>query len=265
MCTPWKLAFRSMDRVTLKGAGDRPLLWALYDELGLQGPGSTAWRGTAVLARPCRLAPVRACITPVESVAGSRGADNRGRLRRRPCRLYGVHRSRPAGLHHMQQRAVMCGVPLRATPDDGETLMDRLAENICYCLRYGDIRSACSRPSALPPTPTPAVTSTKTSSSETHAPTRGRRCGVAESASAFQPVFAWDSRYNRGAAARDDVGSAAGGARKLPAPGHGRWRATEAGWRLALLPGGMKSAAAWRMTALRQAPVKRRGDENTVD
>ena len=133
---------------TLEGDGERPLIWALHDELGLTRTGFHCLQGHC---GSCTILvdgiPQRACVTPVKVLEGSRVQTIEGvcAAGHDVCAAFSE-----AGLLNCTKCSsgqVMCAVAqLRADASvDGETLMDRLAENICYCLRYRDIRRALER------------------------------------------------------------------------------------------------------------------------
>ena len=131
--------------VTLNGAGDRPLLWALHDELGLQGTGFNCLEGHC---GSCTVLvdwlPVRACITPVDSVAGREIVTIEGVCASGHALCAAFSAAGLLDCTMCSSGQVMCGVSLlhHDATADSRDLTRALAENICYCLRYGDIQHA---------------------------------------------------------------------------------------------------------------------------
>ena len=136
--------------------GDTPLLWVLRDVVGLSG---TKFGCGAALCGACTVhidgAPTRACVTPVESVAG-----------RRITTIEAIGET-PAG-HAVQQawlalQVVQCGycqsgqimsatALVAANPHPSDADIDAaLSGNLCRCGAYQRIRAAIKQAAAALP------------------------------------------------------------------------------------------------------------------
>jgi len=142
-----------MTRFTLNGdpvevdvAGDTPLLWVLRDSLGLLG---TKFGCGIAQCGACTVhldgVAVRACATPLSTVAGSEVVTIEG---------LSEDRSHPVQRAWMEQQVPQCGycqsgqimaaaALLRDVPFPTDEDIDRaMSGNICRCGAYGAIRRA---------------------------------------------------------------------------------------------------------------------------
>lgn len=134
-------------------AGDTPLLWVLRDTLGLTG---TKYGCGMSLCGACTVhidgAPGRACITPIESVAGKAITTIEG---------LSTDRSHPVQRAWMEIDVPQCGycqsgqimsavALLKQTPKPSDDDIDTaMSGNICRCGTYPRIRKAIHRAAAL--------------------------------------------------------------------------------------------------------------------
>lgn len=130
--------------VTLEAAADTPLLWAIRDHLQLTGTkygcGMAQCGACTVLADGT---PIRACVTPLDSVEGMKITTIEG--------LGGDHPLQKAWQRHnvpqcgyCQSGQIMAAVALLAEtpkPSD-EQITDAMSGNICRCGTYNRIRAA---------------------------------------------------------------------------------------------------------------------------
>ena len=129
------------------GDPEMPLLWYLRDILGLTG---TKFGCGMALCGCCTVhlngAAVRSCVTPMQSVGGQVGPDDRGLGRAAdfiPCKKLGWRPTCPNA--DTASRARSCK-PLRSlnpslSPTDAD-IDDAMAGNICRCGTYQRIRAA---------------------------------------------------------------------------------------------------------------------------
>ncbi|MCU0955193.1 MAG: (2Fe-2S)-binding protein [Hyphomicrobium sp.] len=132
---------------------DTPLLWVLRDELGLTGAkygcGQALCGACVVYADG---APIRACVIPVESVAGQKittpeGLD--GRVADAVRSAWTKHDVAQCG--YCQPGQIMTAIALlneNPAPTDAE-IDDAMNANICRCATYGRIRTAIKTASEI--------------------------------------------------------------------------------------------------------------------
>jgi isoquinoline 1-oxidoreductase alpha subunit len=145
--------------VDLDVEADMPLLWVLRDLLDMTGTKFGCGMG---LCGACTVhidgSPVRACITPVGTLAGKRIAT-----------IEAVESDHPVQQAWLELNVVQCGycqpgqimsaVALLANNPEGidDDLIDSaMAGNICRCGTYPRIRAALKRAAELTREPTPA-------------------------------------------------------------------------------------------------------------
>jgi isoquinoline 1-oxidoreductase alpha subunit len=134
---------------------DTPLLWALRDELGLTG---TKFGCGMALCGACTVhvdgQPVRACVTPISAVTGSKvttieaiGADTVGRSVQAVWVEMGVPQC-----GYCQAGQIMAATALlkkNRKPTD-EQIDEAMSGNICRCGTYVRIREAIKQAAAHP-------------------------------------------------------------------------------------------------------------------
>jgi aerobic-type carbon monoxide dehydrogenase small subunit (CoxS/CutS family) len=134
-------------------AGDTPLLWVLRDTLGLTG---TKFGCGKALCGACTVhvdgTPTRACITPVESVAGKSITTIEGLSsdRSHPVQQAWIELDVPQ-CGYCQSGQIMSAVALLASkpnPSD-EDIDSAMSGNICRCGTYPRIRKAIHRAAEL--------------------------------------------------------------------------------------------------------------------
>ena len=134
-------------------SGDTPLLWVLRDTLGLTG---TKYGCGMSLCGACTVhidgAPTRACVTPVESVAGKAVTTIEG---------LSPDRSHPVQQAWMELDVPQCGycqsgqimsaaALLKQNPKPSDADIDAaMSGNICRCGTYPRIRKAIHRAASL--------------------------------------------------------------------------------------------------------------------
>jgi isoquinoline 1-oxidoreductase subunit alpha len=134
---------------------DTPLLWALRDELGLTG---TKFGCGMALCGACTVhvdgQPVRACITPISAVAGSKvttieaiGADAVGRTVQAVWVEMGVPQC-----GYCQAGQIMAATALlkRNRKPTDDQIDEAMSGNICRCGTYVRIREAIKQAAAQP-------------------------------------------------------------------------------------------------------------------
>lgn len=134
-------------------AGDTPLLWVLRDTLGLTG---TKYGCGMALCGACTVhidgAPSRACITPLDSVAGKSVTTIEGLStdRSHPVQQAWIEGDVPQ-CGYCQSGQIMSAVALlNANPTPSDTDIDAaMAGNICRCGTYPRIRAAIKRAADL--------------------------------------------------------------------------------------------------------------------
>jgi len=137
----------------VQAAPDTPLLWVLRDELALTGTkygcGIGQCGACTVLADG---QPIRACLTPISSLAGVKIATIEG--------LGGAHPVQTAWVAHdvpqcgyCQSGQIMSAVALLAkTPKPDDDAIDAAMDgNICRCGTYQRIRAAIKDAAGLAP------------------------------------------------------------------------------------------------------------------
>jgi aerobic-type carbon monoxide dehydrogenase small subunit (CoxS/CutS family) len=149
-----------MIKVTINGqaqdvdvAGDTPLLWVLRDTLGLTG---TKYGCGKALCGACTVhidgTPARACVTPVESVAGKSITTIEGLSSNRshPVQQAWIELDVPQ-CGYCQSGQIMAAVALLAkTPKPSDEDIDSaMSGNICRCGTYPRIRKAIHRAAEL--------------------------------------------------------------------------------------------------------------------
>ncbi|MBB1635652.1 (2Fe-2S)-binding protein [Cupriavidus sp. UME77] len=137
----------------VQAPGDTPLLWVLRDELNLTGTKYGCGMG---LCGACTVhvdgAPVRACQTPVSTVAGKRVTTIEGLGQ--PDTLHAVQKAWQAEdvpqCGYCQSGQLMSAAALLASkrnPTDSD-IDAAMAGNICRCGTYDRIRRAIHRAAA---------------------------------------------------------------------------------------------------------------------
>ncbi len=134
-------------------AGDTPLLWVLRDTLGLTG---TKYGCGMALCGACTVhidgAPSRACITPVDSIAGKSVTTIEGLStdRSHPVQQAWIEGDVPQ-CGYCQSGQIMSAVALlNANPAPSDADIDAaMAGNICRCGTYPRIRAAIKRAADL--------------------------------------------------------------------------------------------------------------------
>ncbi|HEX7013655.1 MAG TPA: (2Fe-2S)-binding protein [Steroidobacteraceae bacterium] len=134
-------------------AGDTPLLWVLRDTLGLTG---TKYGCGQALCGACTVhvdgAPMRSCITPVESVAGKSITTIEGLSpdRSHPVQRAWIELDVPQ-CGYCQSGQIMSAVALlngNRSPSDAD-IDSAMAGNLCRCGTYSRIRKAIHRAAGL--------------------------------------------------------------------------------------------------------------------
>jgi isoquinoline 1-oxidoreductase alpha subunit len=125
---------------------DTPLLWVVRDELGLMGAKYGCGQG---LCGACMMfvdgAPVRACVTPIDKIAGGKITTPEGlegRIADAVRAAWEKHDVAQCG--YCQPGQIMAAVALlgkNATPTDAD-IDAAMTANICRCATYGRIRTA---------------------------------------------------------------------------------------------------------------------------
>jgi isoquinoline 1-oxidoreductase alpha subunit len=142
-------------RINVNLPDDTPLLWALRDELGLTG---TKYGCGMALCGACTVhvdgQPVRACVTPLSAVAGSKvttieaiGADRVGRALQAAWVDMGVPQC-----GYCQAGQIMSATALlRRTPRPTDAEIDEaMSGNICRCGTYVRVRAAIKQVAGQP-------------------------------------------------------------------------------------------------------------------
>lgn len=134
-------------------AGDTPLLWVLRDTLGLTG---TKYGCGQALCGACTVhvdgAPMRSCITRVESVAGKSITTIEGLSpdRSHPVQRAWIELDVPQ-CGYCQSGQIMSAVALlngNRSPSDAD-IDSAMAGNLCRCGTYSRIRKAIHRAAEL--------------------------------------------------------------------------------------------------------------------
>ena len=125
---------------------DTPLLWVVRDELGLTGAKFGCGQA---LCGACTMyadgTPIRACVTPVESVAGQKITTPEGlegRIAEAVRAAWEKHDVAQCG--YCQPGQIMAAVALlngQPAPTDAD-IDEAMTGNICRCATYGRIRTA---------------------------------------------------------------------------------------------------------------------------
>jgi len=131
---------------------DTPLLWALRDALGLTG---TKYGCGVALCGACTVhvdgSAVRACVTPVSSVAGKRITTIEGLSGDRSHRLQRAWvQEQVPQCGYCQSGQIMAAAALLAkTPQPSDDqITEAMSEILCRCGTYNRIRRAVKRASA---------------------------------------------------------------------------------------------------------------------
>lgn len=145
--------------LTVKAAGDTPLLWVLRDELGLTGTkfgcGVAQCGACTVLADG---QPIRSCSMPIETLAGMKISTIES--------LGGAHPLQAAWVKHdvpqcgyCQSGQIMSAVALLShTPAPSDADIDAAMDgNICRCGTYQRIRAAIKDAAGQAAAPAPAT------------------------------------------------------------------------------------------------------------
>jgi len=131
---------------TVDGPPDMPLLWALRDLVGLTG---TKFGCGTALCGACTVhidgAPVRACVTPIASVAAKRVTTIEGLApdRSHPIQQAWIAEDVPQ-CGYCQSGQIMTAAALlakTANPTDAD-IDEAMRNNICRCGTYQSIRRA---------------------------------------------------------------------------------------------------------------------------
>ena len=143
MSTTFKLNGRE---VTVKGPDDSPLLWALRDELGLTGTKfGCGIGGCGACTVHLDGEPVRACVTPVSSIAGHaittiEGLDANGR---HPLQTAWIEAQAPQCGYCQSGQIMSAAALLKSTPNPTDAQIDdAMTGNLCRCMSYVRIRKA---------------------------------------------------------------------------------------------------------------------------
>ncbi|WP_333586276.1 (2Fe-2S)-binding protein [Phenylobacterium sp.] len=138
--------------LSVQSPGDTPLLWVLRDELGLTGTkygcGVAQCGACTVLADG---AAIRACVTPLEAVAGAKITTIEGLDGAHPLQAAWVARDVPQ-CGYCQSGQIMSAVALLAqSPQPTDAEIDAaMAGNICRCGAYQRIHDAIKDAAAAP-------------------------------------------------------------------------------------------------------------------
>ncbi|PZN30700.1 MAG: (2Fe-2S)-binding protein [Proteobacteria bacterium] len=134
-------------------AGDTPLLWVLRDTLGLTG---TKYGCGMALCGACTVhvdgAPVRACITAVETVAGKSVTTIEGLSgdRSHPVQRAWIELGVPQCGYCQSGQIMSAAALLARNPAPSDADIDAaMSGNLCRCGTYGRIRKAIHRAAAL--------------------------------------------------------------------------------------------------------------------
>lgn len=132
--------------VTVMSDPDTPLLWVVRDELGLMG---AKFGCGAALCGACTMfadgQPVRACVTPVSSVAGQEITTPEGlegKVAEAVRAAWQKHDVAQCG--YCQPGQIMAAVALlseKPAPTDAN-IDEAMSPHICRCATYGRIRTA---------------------------------------------------------------------------------------------------------------------------
>ncbi|MBA4011272.1 MAG: (2Fe-2S)-binding protein [Phenylobacterium sp.] len=143
MATTFKLNGRE---VTVKGPDDSPLLWAIRDELGLTGTKfGCGIGGCGACTVHLDGEPVRACVTPVSSIAGHaittiEGLDANGRD---PLQTAWIEAQAPQCGYCQSGQIMSAAALLKSTPNPTDAQIDdAMNGNLCRCMSYVRIRKA---------------------------------------------------------------------------------------------------------------------------
>jgi isoquinoline 1-oxidoreductase alpha subunit len=131
--------------ITLKAAGDTPLLWAIRDEAGLTGTKFSCGIG---MCGACTVhingQAARSCITPLAAVEGAsvttiEGLDPKGA---HPLQVAWIETQAPQ-CGYCQSGQIMAAVELlKNKPKPTDEDIDREITNICRCGTFQQIRAA---------------------------------------------------------------------------------------------------------------------------
>ena len=137
---------------TVQAAGDTPLLWVLRDELGLTGTkygcGIAQCGACTVLADG---APIRACVTPLEAVAGAKITTIEGLGGTHPLQEAWVKLDVPQCGYCQSGQIMSAAALLAAAPNPTDEEIDgAMAGNICRCGAYQRIHAAIKDAAAQP-------------------------------------------------------------------------------------------------------------------
>lgn len=130
--------------LSVQAAGDTPLLWVLRDELGLTGTkygcGIAQCGACTVLADG---APIRACVTPLEAVAGAKITTIEGLGGTHPLQEAWVKRDVPQCGYCQSGQIMSATALLSQSPNPSDEEIDAaMAGNICRCGAYQRIHDA---------------------------------------------------------------------------------------------------------------------------
>ena len=143
MATTFKLNGRE---VTVKGPDESPLLWAIRDELGLTGTKfGCGIGGCGACTVHLDGEPVRACVTPLSSIAGHaittiEGLDPSGR---HPLQTAWIEAQAPQCGYCQSGQIMSAAALLKSTPNPTDAQIDdAMNGNLCRCMSYVRIRKA---------------------------------------------------------------------------------------------------------------------------
>ena len=143
MATTFKLNGRE---VTVKGPDESPLLWAIRDELGLTGTKfGCGIGGCGACTVHLDGEPVRACVTPLSSIAGHaittiEGLDPNGR---HPLQTAWIEAQAPQCGYCQSGQIMSAAALLKSTPNPTDAQIDdAMNGNLCRCMSYVRIRKA---------------------------------------------------------------------------------------------------------------------------
>ncbi|MBT9470423.1 MAG: (2Fe-2S)-binding protein [Pseudomonadota bacterium] len=141
-------------KVTLKAPDDSPLLWAIRDEVGLTGTKFGCGIG---MCGACTVhlngEAVRACVTPLSTVAGAKittieGLDPKGA---HPLQTAWIEAQAPQCGYCQSGQIMQAAALLKATPHPTDAeINDTMNGNLCRCMAYVRIKKAIKLAAAGP-------------------------------------------------------------------------------------------------------------------
>jgi isoquinoline 1-oxidoreductase alpha subunit len=137
-------------RVSSKSPGDTPLLWVVRDEFGLTG---TKFGCGVAQCGACTIhlngAAVRACVTPVEAVAGGRVVTIEGLAppeKPHPLQKAWVEEQVPQCGYCQSGQIMQAAALLSQNPDASDAaIAESMNGNLCRCMAYVRIARAIKK------------------------------------------------------------------------------------------------------------------------